>query len=102
MNFIRQKSKDMKKLLFISMFIVTLALLSCNKTSSYKNKLNVHHEDLEPKELEIKHYNKELFSLDTADFANGLKSIQDDYMVFLAGDLDDADGAVNRLYEHVG
>lgn len=96
MNFIRQKSKDMKKLLFISTFIITLAMLSCNKTSSYKDKLNVHHENLEPKELEIKHYNKELFSLDTADFANGLKSIQDDYMVFLAGDLDDAD-AVSYL-----
>lgn len=70
---------------------VTALLLSCQKTKSYKDKLYVHHENLEPQNLEIKSYHKALFSLDTADFANGLKSIKDDFLVFLGGNLDDVD-----------
>lgn len=78
----------MKRIVFISMF-VALLLMSCQKTNSYKDKLLVHYENLEPQSLEIKSYSKALFSIDTADFANGLKSIKDDFLVFLGGDLDD-------------
>ncbi len=78
----------MKKLLFVAAFISSLALLSCDNAKSYKDKLQVHHENLEPQELDIKKYNEALFSIDTADFVNGLKSIKDDYQIFLGGDLD--------------
>lgn len=81
----------MKKSLFISMFIIALALLSCEKTLPHKDKLQVRYENLEPKEVEIKSYNKALFSIDTAHFAEGLKSIQNDYHIFLGGNLDNAE-----------
>lgn len=78
----------MKKVLLIALAFV---LSSCVKTKTYKDKLQVHHESLEPQEIVVKKYNEALFSIDTADFAEGLKSIKDDYMVFLGGDLDNAD-----------
>lgn len=81
----------MKNTLFATIFIFSLALLSCENTKTYKDKLQVHHENLEPQELVIKKYNEALFSIDTADFAEGLKSIKDDYLVFLGGDLDNED-----------
>lgn len=78
----------MKKVLLIALAFV---LSSCVKTKTYKDKLQVHHENLEPQEIVVKKYNEALFSIDTVDFAEGLKSIKDDYMVFLGGDLDNAD-----------
>ena len=78
----------MKKVLLIALAFV---LSSCVKTKTYKDKLQVHHENLEPQDIVVKKYNEALFSIDTADFAEGLKSIKDDYMVFLGGDLDNAD-----------
>ena len=78
----------MKKVLLIAL---AFALSSCVKTKTYKDKLQVHHENLEPQEIVVKKYNEALFSIDTADFAEGLKSIKDDYMVFLGGDLNNAD-----------
>ena len=82
----------MKKVHFIIFAIVfSFALSSCVKTKTYKDKLQVHHENLEPQEITVKRYNKALFSIDTAKFAEGLKSIKDDYLVFLSGDLDNQD-----------
>ena len=81
----------MNKIPFIITFILSITLLSCENTKTYKDKLQVHHENLEPQELVIKKYNEALFSIDTADFAEGLKSIKDDYLVFLGGDLDNED-----------
>ena len=78
----------MKKVFLIALAFV---LSSCVKTKTYKDKLQVHHENLEPQEIVVKKYNEALFSIDTANFAEGLKSIKDDYMVFLGGDLDNAD-----------
>lgn len=78
----------MKKVLLIALAFV---LSSCVKTKTYKDKLQVHHENLEPQEIVVKKYNEALFSIDTAYFAEGLKSIKDDYMVFLGGDLNNAD-----------
>ncbi len=86
----------MKRLLFISMFIVSLALSSCEKAKTHKSKLQVRYEKLDPQELKIKKYNEDLFSIDTADFVDGLKSIQNDYLIFLGGDLDNAE-AVSYL-----
>ena len=50
--------------------------------------MQVHYENLEPQEIVVKKYNEALFSIDTANFAEGLKSIKDDYKVFLGGELD--------------
>lgn len=78
----------MKKILFI---VLAFVLSSCVKTKTYKDKLQVHHENLEPQEIVVKKYNEALFSIDTANFAEGLKSIKDDYQVFLGGDIDNAE-----------
>lgn len=83
----------MKKILFI---VLAFVLSSCVKTKTYKDKLQVHHENLEPQEIVVKKYNDALFSIDTANFAEGLKSIKEDYQVFLGGDLDNAE-AVDYL-----
>ena len=69
---------------------MTLTVVSCQKNNTYKNKLQVHHEHLEPQEINIKNYSQALFSIDTAKFAEGLKDIQKDYQIFLNGDLDNA------------
>ena len=87
---------NMKKILFISALVFSLSLISCEKTRTYKDKLQVHHENLEPQDLTIKEYNRALFSIDTANFTEGLKAIQNDFPMFLGGDLDNAD-AVNYL-----
>ncbi len=78
----------MKKILFIALAFV---LSSCVKTKTYKDKLQVHHENVGPQEIVVKKYNDALFSIDTANFAEGLKSIKDDYLVFLGGDLNNAE-----------
>lgn len=82
----------MKKLLSkILAFVLVLVVASCENTKTYKDKLQVHHEYLDPQELTIKKYHEALFSIDTADFVNGLKAIKDDYLIFLGGDLDNED-----------
>ena len=87
----------MKKLfLKVLVLLMVFVTLSCEKSKTYKDKLQVHHENLEPQELVIKKYNEALFSIDTSDFAEGLKAIKDDYLVFLGGDLDNED-AVSYL-----
>ena len=69
----------MKRIVAILMFVAVL-LVSCQETNSYKDKLYVDYESLEPQSLEVRSYNEALFSIDTADFANGLKSIKDDFL----------------------
>ena len=82
----------MKKL-FLKLLPLFMAfmILSCEKSKTYKDKLQVHHENLEPQEITLKRYHESLFAIDTANFEEGLKSIQEDYMVFLGGDLDNKD-----------
>ena len=70
---------------------MTLTVVSCQRNKTYKDKLQVHHEHLEPQEINIKNYSQALFSIDTSKFAEGLKNIQKDYPIFLSGDLDNAD-----------
>lgn len=86
----------MKRIFFLATFVLALTLMSCENTKTYKDNLKIHYENLEPQEIVIKRYNEALFSLDTADFAESLKSIKDDYLIFLDGDLDDA-GALSYL-----
>lgn len=86
----------MKKTSATLLILFVLTAISCQKTKTYKDKLNVHYEHLEPQEIEIKNYSKALFSLDTANFAEEIRNIQDEFPIFLEGDLNDIN-AVNYI-----
>lgn len=86
----------MKKINILIVIIFVLACISCQKTKTYKDKLQIHYENLDPQELVIKKYNEALFDLDTTDFVNSLKAIQPEYQAFLKGNLDNPN-AVNFL-----
>lgn len=86
----------MKKIFVISSLLFIFILASCQKTRTYKDKLQVHYENLEPQNIVAKNYADVLFSLDTAIFAEELKRIQEEYKIFLEGNLDDYN-AVNYL-----
>lgn len=78
----------------LSLLCTLFLLFACQEhEAAYKSKLNVKHE---PYDLEFDRYEEVLFNLDTADFQNELMKIQDRYLVFLSGDLNDTD-AVNYL-----
>lgn len=82
--------------IFVLAILFTLIVTSCQNDKTYKNKLQVHYEHLDPQEIIIKDYAKALFSLDTSNFAEEIRNIQNDFPVFLEGDLNDI-GAVNYL-----
>ncbi|MBR4156570.1 MAG: hypothetical protein IKU01_07710 [Bacteroidales bacterium] len=86
----------MKKIFITLTIIFSLVFVSCQKTNTYKDKLKVSHEHLEPQEIIIKNYSKALFSLDTANFAEEIRSIQNEFPIFLEGDLYDIN-AVNYI-----
>lgn len=70
----------------LSLILLTLIAVSCQeKTAAYKEKLNVR---TKPYDLQFDRYEDVLFSLDTAHFQQELKKVQDQYRVFLSGDLD--------------
>lgn len=79
----------MKKLILIIPIIFSLTIISCQRIEPHKEKLQVHYENLEPQEIEIKNYADALFSIDTLNFTEGLKSIQEEYHIFLDGNIDD-------------
>lgn len=64
-------------------YIVVLFFISCNKSEGYKAKLNISYKDCEPRELAGKRYDQALFKIDTANFAEGLKAIQNEFVPFL-------------------
>ena len=73
----------MKRLSIILLALITIA---CQKqTPAYKAKLDV---KPAPYDLQFERYEDVLFNIDTANFQNELKRIQDHYRVFLGGDLD--------------
>lgn len=81
-----------KSIVFIT--IVGFVLASCQEQeAAYKAKLNV---KTEPYDLEFDRYENVLFNLDTTDFQAELMKIQDQYRVFLGGDLTNP-GAVKFL-----
>ena len=70
-----------KTLTFLCLFLMA----ACQKQEpAYKAKLNVKPEAYD---LEFDRYEEVLFNLDTADFQQELKRIQDRYKVFIGGDL---------------
>lgn len=82
--------------IFVLTILLSLIVTSCQNDKTYKNKLQVHYEHLDPQEIIIKDYAQALFSLDTANFADEIRKIQNEFPVFLEGDLNDI-GAVNYL-----
>lgn len=82
--------------IFVLTILLSLIVTSCQNDKTYKNKLQVHYEHLDPQEIIIKDYAQALFSLDTANFADEIRKIQNKFPVFLEGDLNDI-GAVNYL-----
>lgn len=79
----------MNKMGFFFVILFPLMLISCNDTESYKKKLDIPHENLDPQSLTIKSYNEALFELDTANFKDELLGIQDDFPLFLNANLND-------------
>ena len=70
----------------LSIILLALIAVACQKQNpAYKDKLDVR---VEPYDLQFERYEDVLFSLDTANFLQELKSIQNHYRVFLSGDLD--------------
>lgn len=86
----------MKRIVFVAALLSLMILTSCNKTKTYKDKLIVRYENLDPQDIETKDYASALFSIDSSEFATGIKKIQDEYQVFLRGNLED-DAAVKYL-----
>ena len=73
----------------LSLLILMLILASCQEQEPpYKSKLNI---KPEPYDLEFDRYEDALFNLDTANFQQELMNIQNRYLVFLSGDLNDLD-----------
>ena len=68
-----------------ALFILFLIIASCQKqVPAYKAKLNI---TPEPYDLEFNRYEEVLFNLDTSCFQSELMKIQNDYRIFLSGDL---------------
>ena len=68
-----------------ALFILFLIIVSCQKqVPAYKAKLNI---TPEPYDLEFNRYEEVLFNLDTSCFQSELMKIQNDYRIFLSGDL---------------
>lgn len=87
-------------LLYLLIFILFLAFTSCEKSKSYKNKLDVEYKKLEPQNIESKLYSKALFSLDTANFNEELMTIKPDFPFFFE-DIRDFDRTASFLKDFV-
>jgi len=90
---------DMKKLFnsFV-LIVITLLFVSCNENKQDKPDFDITLKEKIP--VKINRYEKALFEIDTADFQNGLKEIQQEFLPFLAANLDDT-ANVNQLYQFV-
>ncbi len=86
------------KYLLIFFTISILFLSSC--TNSGKKSFSVNPSDLPSVELKIHRYGKALFELDTSNLQEGLKSIQNEFRLFLGADLNDP-ANVQQIYDFV-
>ena len=82
----RVKSLKINKILSIYIFIaLVVSCFSCH--SGKKSRLDVDISACEPQTLVLHRYDKALFSIDTVNFGEGLKSLQDEFLPFLDADL---------------
>ena len=81
----------MKRLIVLISVVCLMALFAgCgNDQPDYKKKLNVNVGPMP--EIEFSRYEDVLFGIDTADFQQELKAIQNDFPLFLDGDLENPD-----------
>lgn len=79
-----------KTLKFISLLLIVLSI-SCTKSNSYKKKLDVPYKNCEPQELEVVEYNKALFSIDTANFEEGVRKIMPRFPELLGDNIENLD-----------
>ena len=75
----------MKRLFYVCLIII---FISCSKSASYKKKLNVPYQKMEPQEVEILEYNKALFSIDTANFEEEIRLMAPKFKDLLGDSLD--------------
>ena len=69
----------------LSLLVLFFAMAACQEQEpAYKSKLDI---KTEPYDLEFSRYEDVLFNLDTANFQEELMKVQDQYRVFLSGDL---------------
>ena len=69
----------------LSLLGLFFAMAACQEQEpAYKSKLDI---NTEPYDLEFNRYEEVLFNLDTANFQTELMKVQDQYRVFLSGDL---------------
>lgn len=76
----------MRKILFVLLAII---FVSCSNSTGYKKKIDVNCSDREPQELVIKQYNKALFGLDTANFAEEILSLNEEFPELIPSNLDE-------------
>lgn len=75
--------KKISKFLFFA--CVSFMVFGCKQNdNNYKSKLDV---KVEPINVTFNRYEEVLFNLDTVDFQSSLMAVQDQYQVFLGGDL---------------
>ena len=87
-------------LLHLFVFVLFLSFTSCEKSRTYKNKLDVKYEKLSPHNIESKFYSKALFSLDTTNFNEELMKIRPDFPFFFE-DISDFDMTSSFLKDFI-
>lgn len=85
-----------KRIIFVCC-ILFIAAVSCN---NYKSKIDVNQQNLEPKSISIKRYERALFEADTSNFKREIQNMQLEFLPFLGGDLND-DKNIKQLYDFV-
>lgn len=79
----------MKLIKNICFLVFAIIAVSCSKSDGYKKKLDVPYKNLEPQNVEITEYNEVLFSIDTANFEEGLKAVMPQYKALLGDTLNE-------------
>lgn len=79
----------MNKNCLIWVFVLVLACVSCSKTASYKKKLNVPYQNMEPKEVQIVEFYNTFFAIDTANFDDEYQALLPDNYQILDSDPDE-------------
>lgn len=84
-------SMNKNKLIIFNICFILLILMfvSCSKSNSYKRKLNVPYQKMEPQSVEILEYNKALFAIDTANFEEEIRAIRPRFASLLGDSLDE-------------
>ena len=81
----------------VSLVFISILFFSCDNE---ENKFIVDDSKLPEIQINVKRYGKALFDLDTIDLTSGLKSIKNDFPLFLNADLDDT-ANINQIYSFV-